>query len=222
MERAHSHGTLRFAEAEDLLAPISSATVARLLRELCATGLLVRDGALGYRPGDRARGWTSQDERVPGAVRAEVDRLGAQLACTVVLWAVRGPSLRWRYRYLDEHSPGLSGRGAIRPIELPVIGAGLLMDEAELSNLAALRDQAARTPLAPGDTAIRRLVAGIRRDRLYDDRACFYPGSHRLGVLVGHGSELLSLACTAQRLRSAAQREEAVAALRATAGRLAR
>lgn len=71
-------GRLRFADAAALLAPISSATVARLLEELCATGMLQRLADGGYGPGQRPGGWSAGiSDEVPAAARAAIDALVA-------------------------------------------------------------------------------------------------------------------------------------------------
>ena len=221
VELALVRGRLRFGEAVAALAPVSSATIARLLRELCATGMLRRDADGSYLPGGRPAGWSARlVDEVPSQQRAAIDALGRTLACTATLWAVHDRSLRCRYRALDEHSPALSSPGNVRPVTLAVIGGGLVMTAAELADQALLRSHARATPLQPGDAAIRRVVAGCRRG-IYDDRAGFYPGSRRLAVLAAGGTAMVAVALAAPRVRLAAQREGILAAMRRAAAALA-
>ncbi|MDA3962530.1 MAG: hypothetical protein PF961_17225, partial [Planctomycetota bacterium] len=203
IESALSTGILRFGHAQRLLAPISSATLTRLLQELVATGMLRKLDA-GYAPGPRSSAWGDRQRNAVSATeRSAVDDLGQQLACTVTLWAIHGRALRCRYRYHDEHSPALSMVGNLRPLELPVVGGGLAMSADELGDLRLLRQQARSTPLQPGDPVIKRVAAGCLRDGVYDDHAGFYHGSRRLAVRCGRdGIVAIALAASRVRLRA--------------------
>lgn len=220
LEWVLGHGHIRFRQVERILEPISTATVTRLLREMCRTGVLRQEADGTYRVGGRPSAWQQMPQVAETAVIPLV-HFARREACTVTLWRRHDRRIRCLWRHLDEHSPALSGVGNVRPLELPVIGAGLFMGADELASVDRHRAAVARTPLAPGATVIRRVLRGCRDHGIYDDDGRFYRGSRRIAVRVDNDYSV-GMAIASARVRGDAEGERLRIALRRSAVRVRR
>ena len=217
VELARARGPFRFKRAMDELSPISTATLTRLLHELQATGMLTHLPDGSYAVGKRPTAWAIGEDEAPSAEVAMIlDHLCDELSCTVTMWTLHGQAQRCCYRALDEHSPAFAHAGIIRPLVLTAGAGGLFLSPEALDDMASLRAQAARTPLAPDERLLRRIVRSCRHDRIFDDYAAMYEGCRRMAVPVS-GDSAIACAFTAKRLHLSARRDAAISSMRAAA-----
>ncbi|MDA3962093.1 MAG: hypothetical protein PF961_14975 [Planctomycetota bacterium] len=221
---AVSVSPLRFSEAQNLLGGLAPSSLNRLLKSMLSVGMLERVENGAYGPGPRLVRWhRSADTTLRLLARPVLEELLEELNATVVLMVRAGDEMVCLDRRTHESSPALMRPGLVRPIELPVIGSALMMDEGTLSDERELRRQLDVKGITTPMATIRRMLAKYRRNGWLDDLAAFYPPNRRFAFPIRKDGEVvavLGLGCYQNRARDRDYRRRLIERMQHGARRL--
>jgi DNA-binding IclR family transcriptional regulator len=149
---------------------------------------------------------------IGGESLAEVSRdrleyISSTHRVTAVIFVPAGNFMVCLERVSTPFAPTLIPAGESRPLNIIATGGVFLIPPEKLEDTKSLMRELKKDLSAdPKAAGIKVIIKNFKKESVFDDGGCIYPGTHRLGVPIYHNNEIIAVLGTGAPSESFAQK----------------